>query len=449
MEKFSRPVLHWTRRSVLRRRFTSVLSTTAAALVALGAIGMQTAVAGSSQAPVGLGTAASFAVLAGTTVTNTGSSTVSGNLGVNPGSAITGFPPGTVINGTQYTAGAVALQAQSDLTAAYGDAAGRTPTTAVVGDLGGQTLSPGVYKASSSLGLTGTVILDAYNNPNAVFIFEAGSTLTTAPNSTVQLVDGAQACNVFWQVGSSATLGSDSNFSGTILALTSASLQTGATVAGRVLARNGQVSLESNAITVPHCQATPPRTTPPPTTQPASTSISTTPSGSSIFLGQSISDVATVTGNATGGTPTGFVQFYQCALGTTSCAPNAGTALTPDVALVAGVARSPEVSPTVAGTYCFSAVYTPTGNTYAGSSEIGNSADDECFAVTASKVAPPPATPPTTKPPKPPVVVPSTHTGQPWAGWIYWAVVALAGAVGAALLINEALRRRVNRRAVG
>ncbi len=195
--------------------------------------------ASAAQGPVGLGTATPFAALAGSTVTNTGPSVISGDLGVSPGSAVTGFPPGVVINGTEHVADAVALQAQTDLTTAYNDAAGRTPFTVVSTDLGGQTLDPGVYHAATSMGLTGTVTLDAHGDPNAVFIFQMGSTLTTASNSTVSLINGAQACNVFWQVGSSATLGTDTTFVGSILALTSATVQTGTTVAGRVLASNG------------------------------------------------------------------------------------------------------------------------------------------------------------------------------------------------------------------
>ncbi|HEY0817034.1 MAG TPA: ice-binding family protein [Pseudonocardia sp.] len=220
--------------------------------------------AASVQAPVGLGTATSFAVLAGATATNTGPSMISGDVGVSPGTAVTGFPPGVVTNGTIHSADAVAAQAQADLTTAYNDAAGRTPADAVTTDLGGQTLAPGVYKAASSMGLTGTVTLDAGGNPNAVFIFQAGSTLITASNSTVALINGGSPCNVYWQVGSSATLGTGTTFIGTILALTSASVQTGTTVAGRVLARNGQVSLDTNRITRPNCATLPPGGTTPP-----------------------------------------------------------------------------------------------------------------------------------------------------------------------------------------
>ncbi len=205
-----------------------------------------------AQAPVGLGTADSFAILAGQTVTNTGPSTVNGDLGVTPGTAVPGFPPGTV-NGTVHAADAVAGQAQSDLTTAYNDAAGRTPPAAVTADLGGQRLTAGVYNSATSLGLTGALTLDAQGDPNAVFIFQAGSTLTTATGSHVNLVNGAQACNVYWEIGSSATLGSASVFTGNILALTSISINNAVTVNGRALARNGSVTLINDTITAAHC----------------------------------------------------------------------------------------------------------------------------------------------------------------------------------------------------
>ena len=227
-------------------------------------------VTGAQEAPVNLGTTQSFAVLAGAGVTNTGPSIISGDLGTCPTPAITGFPPGTVINGTIHAADAVCLQAQSDLTIAYDDAAGRAPTTTYPGvqDLGGLTLAPGVYKATAFT-ITGALTLDAQGDPNAVWIFQAGSTLITAVNSSVILINGAQPCNVFWQVGSSATLGVGSTFVGTVLALTSITANTNATVQGRLMARNGGVTLDSNTVTRPVCAPTP-------TTTSSTTSTSTT-----------------------------------------------------------------------------------------------------------------------------------------------------------------------------
>jgi hypothetical protein len=208
--------------------------------------------ASAADTPVDLGTASSFAVLAATTVTNTGLSVVSGNLGVSPGTSVTGFPPGTVVDGSELK-GPAAASAQTDLTAAYNDAAGRTPTTSGLSSIGNQTLTPGVYNAASSLLVNGTLTLDAQGDPDAVFIFQVGSALTAASSTKIALAGGAQACNVFWQVGSSATLGTGSIFQGSILALTSITVTTGDTVAGRVLASNGAVTLDDDAITVPTC----------------------------------------------------------------------------------------------------------------------------------------------------------------------------------------------------
>jgi len=190
----------------------------------------------------------SFAVLAGTTVTNTGATTVAGDLGVSPGTAVTGFPPG-LVSGTMHAADGVAAQAQADLITAFNDAAGRSGASSVSGDLTGLTLGPGVYKSTSGLGITGAVTLDAHGDPKAVFIFQISSTLITGSGSHVLLANSANACNVFWQVGSSATIGTNSVFEGNILALTSIALMTGAKFDGRALARNGAVTLDTNVIT--------------------------------------------------------------------------------------------------------------------------------------------------------------------------------------------------------
>jgi ice-binding like protein len=211
-------------------------------------------------APVGRGTAADYAVLGGSTVTNTGPTVLNGDLGLSPGTAITGFPPG-IVNGSVHGTDAAALQAQNDLTTAYDDAAGRTSSEAISADLAGRTLPPGVYTSGSSMALTGTLTLDGQGDENAVFIFQAGSTLVTAPGSRVVLVGAAQACNVIWQVGSSATLETGSAFTGTILALTSITLENGTTVDGSTLARNGAVTLHNNVISRAACSGAPTSTT--------------------------------------------------------------------------------------------------------------------------------------------------------------------------------------------
>lgn len=224
------------------------------AVLALGGIaGLPQAAA--AETTVNLRSAASFAVLAGTTVTSAGVSTVGGDIGVSPGTAITGFGPGT-LTGSKEGGSTKAAGAQSDLAAAYADVVGRTPTTTVaaLGAAGnGQTLTPGVYAHGSGLELAGTLNLNAGGDPDAVFIFKAGSTLGTAANSTVNLMNGAQACNVFWQVGSSATLGAGSVLKGSLLVHTAVTVGAGVDVAGRVLAMGAAVTLDSDVITVPAC----------------------------------------------------------------------------------------------------------------------------------------------------------------------------------------------------
>jgi hypothetical protein len=204
--------------------------------------------------PPPLGSAANFAILAGSTVTNTGPSVVSlGDLGLSPGSAVTGFPPGTLVPpAVMHITDPIAAQAQLDLTTAYIYTAGLPGGAVLPGDMSGLTFPPGLYKTSSTVMLSaGNVTLDAQGNANAVFIFQIGSTLTTLGSTQVVLAGGAQAQNIFWQVGSSATLGTNSIFEGTIMALSSITLDTGATLTGRALARNGAVTLDSNTVTAP------------------------------------------------------------------------------------------------------------------------------------------------------------------------------------------------------
>ncbi len=199
-----------------------------------------------AEAPINLGTAKDYAILAGQTITNTGTTTINGNVGLSPGTAFTQGP--AIINGEIHINDAAANQAKIDLLAAYVDAAGRTLQQPIVAELGGQTLTPGYYVNSSSLNLTGILTLDAGNDPNAIFVIQAGSSLITATSSNVVLVNGATSSQIFWVVGSSATLGTSSHLEGTILALTSISLTTGATINGSLLARNGSVTLDSNTV---------------------------------------------------------------------------------------------------------------------------------------------------------------------------------------------------------
>src|ERR1700682_3031759 len=201
-----------------------------------------------------LGTAANFAVLAGSAITNTGPTVISGGVGLFPGTAITGFPPG--VASTRHQTDAVARGAKDALVTAYNDLASWRPTRSLTGqDLGGMTLTPGVYTFSSSAQLTGTLTLSG----NGIFIFRTGSSLTTATSSRVVVTNGANGCGVYWKVGSSATLGTGTQFKGTIVALTSITMVTGATILpGRALARNGAVTLDSNLINLPTgpCSAT-------------------------------------------------------------------------------------------------------------------------------------------------------------------------------------------------
>jgi hypothetical protein len=278
--------------------------------------------ASAQAATVGLGTADSAAVLAGSTVTNTGPSVISGDVGVYPGTVVSGFPPGLVLGGTIHAADGVAMKAKADLTTAYDDAAGRSSGDTISADLAGSTLTPGVYTSATSLGLSGDLTLDAQGDPDAVFVFQAGSTLTAGSGSRVLVVNGAQSCNVFWQVGSSATIGSDSAFAGNILALTSISLTTGATLNGRALARNGAVTLDSNLVTKATC-ATPP--SPPPS---ANDTSATTAAGHpvTVVLDGTDASGAPLTYEITGSPSNGALGPINQSDGTVTYTPTAGYA---------------------------------------------------------------------------------------------------------------------------
>jgi hypothetical protein len=238
--------LRRTRRPIFRSIGAGVACALTAGLMMAG--GAQAATA-----PVGLGSAAAFSVLGGSTITNTGPTTMFGDLGLDPGSSITGAPHAL---GSTHIDDGVALSAKNSLTVSYTDAAGRPATKLASADLAGKSFTPGVYSASSSLLFSaGNMTLDAQGNPNAVFIFQVGSSLTTGSATHVLLINGAQPCNVFWQIGASATLGTNSVFAGTVMALTTITAKTGTTLNGRLLARNGAVNLDTNTITTSACAA--------------------------------------------------------------------------------------------------------------------------------------------------------------------------------------------------
>ncbi len=250
---------------------------TCATLAFAGGVGGMTWAA-ASPTGVGLGKATPFAVLGASEVTNTGASVISGDLGVSPGTSVTGTPD--VVGGSIYKATSVAATAQAALGTAYTDAAGRSPTSTTdysTTGLGGKSLVAGVYNATSSMQLTGTLTLNGNGDPNSVFVFQAGSSLITASDSKVMLIGGAQACNVFWQVGSSATLGSTSSFVGSVLASTSITLTSKVTVTGRVLAKHAAVTLIDDTITRPTACITATTTTTTTTTTTAPTTTTTAP----------------------------------------------------------------------------------------------------------------------------------------------------------------------------
>lgn len=311
-----------------------------------------------------LGTAANFAAVAHTTITNTGPSVVTGDLGVFPGTAVTGFPPGTIIGAIHANDG-VAQTAAADVLTAYNQAAGEScDYTLSNPDLGGQTLSPGVYCfTSTSVGLTGTLTLDAGGNANAAWLFKTGSTLITASNSAVVLINGATPCNnnnITWQVGSSATLGSATSFVGNILASASVSLNTGSTTTGSLYGNTGAVTMDTNNVTT--CASAGGGGGGGGKAGPA---ITTVPSGT-VPVGGSISDSATVIGGAA---PTGSVLFQLYGPGDSTCA----TPIATRTGALSGVsASSGPVTAATAGTYNWVATYSGDANNRPATSPCGS-----------------------------------------------------------------------------
>ncbi len=247
---------------------------------------------------IDLGTADNFAVLAGSGITNTGPTTIDGDVGTFPTQTETGFGSVT-LTGTDHAGDAVTQQAKADLVTAYDDAAGRGPTTEIATDLAGQTLAPGVYdSADGTFGNTGVLTLDGQGQTDPVFVFQTGTTLITGSNSSVLLINGADACNVYWQIGSSATLGTASDLTGNLMALTSITLTTAATLEGRALARNGAVTMDTNTITRAACK------------EPADTTSTVESSDTTATTGEPVTLTATVEADDES-TPTGTVGFFD------------------------------------------------------------------------------------------------------------------------------------------
>jgi hypothetical protein len=366
-----------TRLSIRRLHGSTVIGMCTIALLAT----LVGSAAASTPPTVQLGSAGQFAVLAGSVITNAGVSTISGDVGSYPAPTETGFgacPAATCVNltGVNHSDSndPVTQDAKSALATAYDDAAGRE--SALVGtELGAQRLVAGVYRsASGTFSMTGTLVLDGENNPDAVFIFQADSTLITAASANIDLVNGAQASNIFWKVGSSATLGASSTFSGTILAHTSITLGDGVTVDGRVLAGNGAVTMTNSTITAPSTPII--VTEPPPITQVNSATASVT-------IGDPISDTATLS-NATsdaGGTIT--FHLYSDA----DCTFELSTDLSPASVNGSGNYNSGDVTPTEVGTYYWTGTYSGDANNLSTSTSCGNAGETSVVSSAPTTIA--------------------------------------------------------------
>ena len=355
----------------------------AATAVAMFTIALLATLVGSAAAStpttVQLGSAGQFAVLAGSVITNAGTSTISGDVGSYPAPTQTGFgscPAATCVNLTGVNHSApndpITQDAKSALATAYADAAGRTPTL-VATELGGQTLVAGVYNsASGTFSMTGTLVLDGQNNPDAVFIFQAASTLVTAAAANISLVNGAQASNIFWKVGSSATLGASSTFRGTILAHTSITLGDGVTVDGRVLAGGGAVTVTNATITSP----SPPITQPTPITQVDSATASVT-------IGDPVSDTATLSGATTNAGGTIAFHLYSDA----ACTTEISTGLSPVSVNGNGNYNSGNFTPSAVGTYYWTGSYSGDANNVSTSTSCGDAGESSVVGKAPSNIA--------------------------------------------------------------
>lgn len=349
-----------------------------------------------AQTAPSLGTAQNFAVLASSTVTNTGSSVITGDLGVSPGTAVTGFPPGTVVGGSILAADAQAKQAQVDATAAYGNLAGQACNTtySVPTDLGGKTLVPGVYCFASSAAITGTLTLNGSDTPDAPFIFLIVSTLTTASNSSVTLINGAQRCEVFWKVGSSATLGTGTNFVGTVIASKSVTLDTSTTASGRVIALDGAVTLDSNTVSVNSCAAA---VNTPPVLGKSFSKPSITAGGNStltITLSNTNSTAASISSALTDTLPTGT---FVSGTASTTCGGTVSATIGKSTVSLTGGAIPADGTCTVTV-----AVTAPNAGSYINSlpagalkTSIGNSVSPAVATLTVTPVVAPVLVPPT------------------------------------------------------
>ena len=339
-----------------RSRFFQFSGIATISVFSVGILVLPAGTAGAEATAVGLGTAEPFAVLAGAGITNTGPTTLGGDIGTYPTPTITGVS-GLTITGTNHGGDAVSQGAKPDVLTAYNTLAGQGPTQPTGDDLTGRTLVSGVYNSGSSIALSGTVTLDAQGDPDAVFVFQAGSTLITSSSSTVALINGTQACNVFWQVGSSATLGTNSVFRGNLLALTDITATTEATVEGRLLAINGAVTLDTNTVTIPTCA--PPVTTTTPTTTTTTVPPDTATTTTTTVVPPEVTTTTTVVPpevtTTTTGTPVEATTTTPGPNGTTTTTVDVPPIITtsrniPSIPEIPGLPPLPGIPPTVPGT---------------------------------------------------------------------------------------------------